>query len=362
MSPASAARVDHEDDRAEAAVVPDAVRHYPRLRFMGSKYRLLPWIHGVLSGLDFETVLDAFSGSGSVAYLLKAMGKRVTANDLLHFTTTIARATVENDDVTADGVFAEKLLQKPGGKWPRFIEETYGGIFFTRDDLQFLDLVSANIGRLRNPHRQALAMAALLRSCVKRQPRGVFTIAGDLRHYNDGRRDLSLSVRDHFVEQLAVYSRCVFANGKRHEVLRGDVFALNGRKFDLVYLDPPYVPRADDNCYVKRYHFLEGLSRYWKDMPVLANTKVRKISKVFTPFSYRRTAVEAFDRLFAQFRSSTVVLSYSSNGFPDLDVLVRLLRAYKKHVDVHRRPHTYHFGTHSKVRRASVSEYLIVGR
>jgi DNA adenine methylase/adenine-specific DNA-methyltransferase len=362
MSRSAAARVAPDDDRLDGDALPEVVRRYPRLRFMGSKYRLLPWIHGVLSELDFETALDAFSGSGSVAYLMKAMGKRVTANDLLHFTTTIARATVENDDVTAGADLAEKLQQKPAAKWPRFIEETYSGIFFTREDLQFLDLVSANVGRLRDPHRQALAMAALLRSCVKRQPRGVFTIAGDLRHYDDGRRDLALSLREHFVEQLDVYSRCVFANGKRHEVVQGDVFALAGRKFDLVYLDPPYVPRADDNCYVKRYHFLEGLSRYWKDMPVLAHTKVRKIAKVFTPFSYRRTAVDAFDRLFAQFRASTIVLSYSSNGFPDLDVLVRLLRAHKRRVDVHRKPHTYHFGTHSKVRRASVSEYLIVGR
>ena len=29
---------------------------------------------------------------------------------------------------------------------------------------------------------------------------------------------------------------------------------------DLVYLDPPYAPPSDDNDYIKRYHFLEGLS------------------------------------------------------------------------------------------------------
>ena len=41
---------------------------------------------------------------------------------------------------------------------------------------------------------------------------------------------------------------------------------------------------------------------------------------------------------------------------------MRLLRRYKKLVEVHGKPHTYHFGTHARVRRASVSEYLIVGR
>ena len=48
---------------------------YPQLRFMGSKFRLLPWINDVLSDLRFETALDAFSGSGCVSYLLKTMGK-----------------------------------------------------------------------------------------------------------------------------------------------------------------------------------------------------------------------------------------------------------------------------------------------
>ena len=72
------------------------IRRYPQLRFMGSKFRLLPWIHEVLSGIEFDTVLDAFSGSGCVAYLLKALGKEVTANDRLNFSTTIATATIEN--------------------------------------------------------------------------------------------------------------------------------------------------------------------------------------------------------------------------------------------------------------------------
>ena len=50
-------------------------------------------------------------------------------------------------------------------------------------------------------------------------------------------------------------------------------------KPDLVYLDPPYVPPSDDNCYIKRYHFLEGLSKYWNGEEIMENTKVKKIKK-----------------------------------------------------------------------------------
>src|SRR5437667_1861062 len=71
----------------------DRLSCFPKLRFMGSKYRLLPWIHTVLSDLKFDTALDAFSGSGCVGYLMKAMGKAVTTNDFLRFPSTIARAT-----------------------------------------------------------------------------------------------------------------------------------------------------------------------------------------------------------------------------------------------------------------------------
>jgi DNA adenine methylase/adenine-specific DNA-methyltransferase len=50
------------------------------------------------------------------------------------------------------------------------------------------------------------------------------------------------------------------------------VFSIKPKGVDLVYLDPPYVPRSDDNCYMKRYHFLEGLSCYWKGLRIMENT------------------------------------------------------------------------------------------
>jgi adenine-specific DNA-methyltransferase len=327
---------------------------------MGSKRRLLPWIQQTLETLDFESALDPFAGSGCVAYLMKCMGKRVVASDFLNFSSTLATATVENSDQRLDGPTIEGLLG-PAPDARDFIERTYAGIFYTREDLRFLDRVSRNIRKLDNPHQQAVAMAALFRSCLKRQPRGVFTVSGDLHNYDDGRRDLRISLEEHFIEQVAVFNGLVFDNGHRNRARRAGIFDFKPRGIDLVYLDPPYVPRSDDNCYIKRYHFLEGLSCYWEGLDVDMSTKVRKIRKRFTPFSYRRTALEAFDRMFQQFTGSITVLSYSSNGYPDLDQLESLLKKYKRKVWVYQKPHRYHFGTHSAVNRAEVKEYLIVG-
>ena len=181
-----------------------------------------------------------------------------------------------------------------------------------------------------------------------------------MEKYKDARRDLQLTLREHFVEQVEAYNAAVFTNGKRNSVSCGDVFEIPAGA-DLVYMDPPYVPMADDNCYVKRYHFLEGLACYWEGKEIMMNTKVRKIAKPFTPFSYRSTAVDAFDRLFRHFADSIQVLSYSSNAYPDLDTLRKLMGRYKKHVEVLEKTHRYHFGTHEAAKRNVVQEYLIIG-
>ncbi|MCW9057341.1 MAG: DNA adenine methylase [Gammaproteobacteria bacterium] len=339
---------------------PVMAERYPQLRFMGSKYRLLPWIHKILSGYQFETAIDAFSGSGCVGYLFKAMGKQVVTNDFLNLSTTVAKALIENPGHQLSEVSLEQLLTyDPRHK--HFIERTFSGIFYTPEDLRFLDRVSWNINKLGDAYERAIALAALIRSCVKRQPRGVFTIAGDPEHYKDGRRDLKLSLQEHFLEQVDVYNEAAFDNGQPNVARHGDIFAWDGAPADLVYMDPPYVPRADDNCYMKRYHFLEGLSCYWEGKSIMEDSRVKKIDKPFTPFSYRRTAIDAFDQLFRKFADSTLVLSYSSNGYPDLAELRQLMRRYKQSVDVFERAHRYHFGTHSTVKRAQVQEYLIIG-
>ena len=205
---------------------------------MGSKHRLLPWIHAVLEPFEFQTALDAFSGSGCVGYLLKTMGKEVTASDFLNFSTTIARATIENPDVKLEQRDISLLLAYDP-RHRRFIERTFKGIFYTVEDLRFLDRVSWNLRKLGDPYKQAIANAALIRSCAKRQPRGVFTVAGDPEHYKDGRRDLRLSLQEHFLEQIAVYNEASFDNGQRNLALRCDVFELDPSAFDLGVTDVP---------------------------------------------------------------------------------------------------------------------------
>lgn len=197
-------------------------------------------------------------------------------------------------------------------------------------------------------------------AAARKQPRGVFTVT-DLR-YDDGRRDLHLPLREHFRERLAEYHAVVFDSGQQCRAVHGEVFDLEDGKWDLVYLDPPYAPPRDDNCYIKRYHFLEGLSCYWRGEKILTHTKTKKLAKRYTPFSYKDTVVDGLRRTFKLFKDSTIVLSYSSNAVPDVETIQGLLAEVKQDVEVRAVDHRYSFGTHGNVRRRMAAEYLFIGR
>jgi DNA adenine methylase/adenine-specific DNA-methyltransferase len=340
---------------------PGAIGHvseFPRLRYMGSKYRLVPYLAEVFTELGGRSALDAFSGNGVVSYLLKALGYRVTANDFLTFPSVIARATVVNQDQTLTCDDIEEICGPPADDRD-FIRRTFKGLYFTDDDREFLDSAWSHIDKMTG-HKRDLAIAALVLASARRQPRGVFTFT-DLR-YDDGRRDLRLSLREHFRERAAEYNRVIFDSGQPCMALSGDVFALEPRPYDVVYLDPPYAPPKDDNCYIKRYHFLEGLSVYWRGQTIMENTRTKKLAKRYTPFSYKHTITDALRRTLKQFQDSAIVLSYSSNAVPDAETIEALLREVKDKVEVRRADHTYTFGTHSAAQRRTVAEYLFIGR
>ena len=103
------------------------------------------------------------------------------------------------------------------------------------------------------------------------------------------------------------------------------------------------------------------MSTYWQGVEFHPTSKVKKLQKRFTPYSYRRHADDTFRRLFERFRDSIVVLSYSSNGFPDLECLVDLLGSFKTTVTVHEEEHRYHFGRHATLLSLPVDHSLTLG-
>jgi len=260
--------------------VKEAMQNFPTTRYMGSKRKILNAIADIAKDLNAETVLDAFSGSGCVSYLFKKLGMQVTSNDYLAYSYYIAKATVENNEEQLSKNDLDALLSTNRSA-ERFIQKVFNGLYFTPSDNKFLDNLSANIQNLKDPYKHALAIAAVCRAAMKKQPRGVFTITGN--RYDDGRADLKLTMKEQFVNAVDVFNKAVFDNGKSNQAINSDVFTIGMTKYDLVYIDPPYYSTHSDNDYLRRYHFLEGLTSYWKGVELLTDTKTRRIAKRPTP-------------------------------------------------------------------------------
>jgi adenine-specific DNA-methyltransferase len=334
----------------------DALAAYPRIRFMGSKHRLAPRLAQVFATLPPGPAIDAFSGSGVVAYTLKTGGREVLANDHLTFTAILAEALVANDRERLTAADVERIC-RPNRDGRDFIATTFDGLYFPAGDHAFLDAAWSHVDHLTGAKR-ALALSALCLAAAQKQPRGVFTVTTP--RYDDGRRQLRMSLEALFKEAVERCNAAVIPGPARARC--GDVFDLDPAAA-VVYLDPPYAPPRDDTCYVKRYHFLEGLATYWRGQEIMWETRTRKLRKRHTPFASKRTVRGALDRLFAHFApAEALVVSYGSNAALDAVELEQLLARHRKSVRRLEIPHRYAFGTHSAAGRRVATEYVFVGR
>lgn len=327
---------------------------------MGSKEKLLPHIRQVAQAFAFNSVGDFFSGSGVVAYLFKSMGKQVLANDHMAMSATFAKAMIENNEHILSERDVSRLFH-PAPTVDSFVQETFQGLYFSDEENRLIDQVRANIRHIKNPHKRAVAMSALIRACIKKRARGIFTYTGN--RYDDGRKDLKLPLEEHIRNAARLINRAVFNNGQRNSSRCGDAMTWRIRP-DLVYLDPPYYSPLSDNEYVRRYHFVEGLARDWRDVEIQWHTKTRKFKGYDTPFRSEERALKAFHLLFQRLSSSIILLSYSSNSLPTREQLNDLLAAHKKHVEIVEIDHRYSFANQGHKKdtiRNGVQEYLFVG-
>ncbi len=217
--------------------LPEQVAAYPSTRFMGSKSKLLSEIWAVASQFDVDTVVDLFSGSGIVGYMFKAQGKTVISNDYMAMSATFTKAMVENNTVRLSMDEARALLV-PNAESDRFVSETFKDLYYTDDENELIDTLRANIAAIKDPYKHAIAMTALIRACIKKRPRGIFTYTG--QRYNDGRKDLQKTFTQQFLEAVEAVNAAVFDNGKKNVSKRGDAMDLKVEHPDLVYIDPPY--------------------------------------------------------------------------------------------------------------------------
>lgn len=144
------------------------------LPYTGNKKKLIYSIHDVLRkhNLKFETILDAFSGSATISFLFKMMGKQVLANDLLTSSYMNAVAFVENPGIKLTEEEKKFLLNNENPDKETFVEDNYLGTEFrpkgktcrfnkfTLKECRHLDNFRANVNLLCNRYVEGISLAA----------------------------------------------------------------------------------------------------------------------------------------------------------------------------------------------------------
>lgn len=318
----------------------------PQTRFYGSKRRLLNWIHESTRSLEFSSVLDAFGGTASVSLLFKLMGKRVTYNDGLLSNLITAKAVLSSTYPLENVYQASELIDsiKPLNG---FISKTFQGMYYKNEENNWLDGALTTICKINNESERNAYLYALFQACLKKRPFNLFHRNNLNLRLNDVERsfgnfttwetDFSIFMKSSLVD-LRETPRSV-----DNEVIflpPGDVSKLSAG-YDLVYLDPPYISesRGSDD-YLRRYHFLEGLSNYeqWENL-IDYSTKLKEL--------YRRSYIKDWqdkskfkDLLFDLIKNhsnSIVVLSYVAGAFPSEDEITNYLKSKFKKVRVLRK-------------------------
>lgn len=333
------------------------VAFFPGTRYQGSKRKHAAAIVDQLRDLSFTTVLDAFGGTGVVAYAFKRAGKRVTYNDLLAFNHQIGLALIENDSVRlSDEDIAAIGERRDGLAYGDFIERTFTGVYFTNDENRWLDTAVGNISRMTCRYKRALAWFAVFQAAIAKRPYNLFHRANLYMRTADVPRSFGNKAgwdrpfEDHLRAFAAEANEAVFNGPQPCRAMCRDALEIDP-VFDLVYIDTPYINRNRVGVdYRDFYHFLEGMVRYddWPDL-IDRGLKHLPLRREAHPWSDASTCRAAFRALFERFRDSQLVVSYRSEGIPSIDELVRILRHMKKEVrivDLARRP--YALSTNSR--------------
>ncbi len=243
---------------------------FPKPQYLGAKYIHGEWITRHIPECA-QVVLDAFSGSQSISFLCKQLGKKVITNDFLKFNSEIGKALIENkNEILMPEDISILFSDNSDPKEYNLMEQLFTNIFFVREETKFLDAFRSNIDRLKNKYKKALAFTIMNRALTRKVTMGHFAHTQALVYAaNPDRikrnRSLIRPIKDIFSELISEYNNAVFDNGCECISCNEDIikFLPTLSNIDLAYFDPPYCNSHAD--YQGFYHLLETYTNYWKD-------------------------------------------------------------------------------------------------
>lgn len=327
------------------------------MRYIGNKTKLLGFIGDTLDarGIAPGAAVDPFSGTASVARMLKRRGFRVVASDLMEYAHVFGRAYVQvagppdlsalapvtgSPDPGLDAVVARLNGLDPE---PGFVHEHYspagtagrrhGRMYFTPDNAARIDAVRAMLERWLasgtiNDDGYHLLLAALIEAADRvANTTGVY--ASFVKSWQpNAERPLRLRT-----PEVTPGGGCRAVRRDALELVR------DSEPFDLLYLDPPYNARQ----YPAYYHIPELIAMGWFDeRPALrGKTGLLPDEEKRSDWASARRCEDAFEALVEAAPCRHIVMSYNAEGIIAEETIERVLKEYGRPGTFERRARAY---------------------
>ena len=327
----------------------------------------MPWIQSTFQKLDFSSAIDLMSGTCSVSYLLKRMGKQVIANDYLKFNYLSAKAFIENKRYTIDENDLIWILGTHSRvDYGDFIAKTFKNYYFTPEENRWIDQVICNINHLESHNRtatmakRAMATHSLIQACLMKRPFNLFHRRNLYLRHAQVKRAFGNHVTwetpfdELLLRKINESNSYVFDNGMTNKAMNKDVAKIPSSSIDLVYLDPPYFrldgERRQSN-YRYCYHFVEGLAQYdvWPDLldyqsyvrSLKPNGNSGEVLYTCKRSQLRETLLEWLKQIISNWPNAQIVISYKHPGVPSCWAIKKLLKESGRDVSVRRTSYSY---------------------
>lgn len=269
-------------------------------RYLGNKYKLLPFITGVVSDEcpDITSIADIFAGTGAVSSAFT--DKVIITNDLMYsnYICNYAWFGAEEYDpqIIIDCVVRYNALTDLEDN---YMTDNFADTYFSRDDCAKIGYIREDIEALYkkgdiNTRERAILITSLLYAMDK--------IANTCGHYDAYRKGVE------FDKSLELYVPMANRqNNPNNQCFNMDSNELvKNIEADLVYIDPPYNSRQ----YCDAYHLLENVAR-WEKPEVFG--VARKMDRSTMKSKYcTQSATEAFEQLIGDIKAKYILLSYNN--------------------------------------------------
>ena len=269
-------------------------------RYLGNKYKLLPFITGVVNDEcpAITSIADIFAGTGAVSSAFT--DKVIITNDLMYsnYICNYAWFGAEEYDpqIIIDCVVRYNALTDLEDN---YMTDNFADTYFSRDDCAKIGYIREDIEMLYkkgdiNTRERAILITSLLYAMDK--------IANTCGHYDAYRKGVE------FDKSLELYVPMANRqNNPNNQCFNMDSNELvKNIKADLVYIDPPYNSRQ----YCDAYHLLENVAR-WEKPEVFG--VARKMDRSTMKSKYcTQSATEAFEQLIGDIKAKYILLSYNN--------------------------------------------------